>query len=90
MNDEQQEEMLSIYVLPTESMQPPRALLFKTPADQEEPTLGPPEGAFEGAIVTWSRDLGAWMTQEGVPVPEPVSNAITDHAKSLGVETFLE
>lgn len=85
-----EQETISIYVLPSEPLKPPRALLFKTPAGEEEPELGPPTGEFEGAMVMWSRDVGSWLTEEGVPVPTGVAEAITEHARNLGVESFLE
>lgn len=65
-----------IYVLPTEGGSPPRALIG-------EPM--PEEGAVYATISTWSADMGAW-TIDDIPVPEDLNEAITEHAKSLGVE----
>lgn len=83
-----EQEMMSIYVLPTEPFKPPRALIFKT--TEEEPQMGPPVGEFEGAILTWSQDVGTWITEDGVPIPTDFADTITEHAKSLGVEAFLD
>jgi hypothetical protein len=67
-----------IYVLPTVPNNPPRAALMP-----REPVPGEPA---EGTIVTWSSDLGAWMQDNGLPVPNSLGEAITAHAKNLGVE----
>lgn len=66
--------MVSIYVLPTEAGLPPRAIVGAASND-----------TIEGVVVTWSADLGAW-TLEGLPIPNELGEAITDHAKSLGVD----
>jgi hypothetical protein len=78
----------SIYVLPTEAGYPPRALLRTAEYESEEdvPDSSVEEGEeIEGALALWSRDLGVW-TVGGVPVPEDLGEAITEHAKDLGVE----
>lgn len=72
--------MVSIYVLPTEVGMPPRALLF----EGEMPT----GDEARGMVTTWSADLGTWV-MDSMPVPEPLAEAITQHAKNLGVESFL-
>lgn len=67
---------MAIYVLPTEQGKPPQAV------------IGAPMGEGEtimGVVSIWSADMGSW-TVEGIPVPEDLSDAITEHAKSLGVE----
>jgi hypothetical protein len=69
---------VAAYVLPTEPGQPPRAIIGR-----------PAEGGLAGVLATWSRDSGAW-TVGGAPVPQEVSDAITEHARSLGVEEFLD
>lgn len=68
----------AIYVLPSEPNIPPRAIIGSPVATE----------AGEGVIgiqSTWSADLGMW-TIEGAPVGNELSDAITEHAKSLGVE----
>jgi hypothetical protein len=65
---------LVIYVLPTEEGLPPRAVIGEQAS-----------GGIRGPLATWSRDSGAWEVG-GVPVPDELGEAITDHAKSLGVE----
>lgn len=73
-------DMVSIYVLPTEEGKPCRALLFDGDKfDLETDT------EIEGSIAQWSSDMGVW-TVDGSILPTPLSDAITGHAKSLGVE----
>jgi hypothetical protein len=79
MSDEPQ--TLDCYVLPTEEGMPPRAVLGKITTDAEG---RPVEG--EGALVTWSRDQGAWVAENGTALPPELGEAITAHAKELGVE----
>ena len=62
-----------IYVLPTEEHLPPRAVLLED------------EQADGGPLVTWSHDSGTWMLGE-LPVPPELGEAITAHARALGVE----
>jgi hypothetical protein len=68
--------MTAIYVLPTEAGLPPRAVLG-------EPVLG--GKMVVGTIAMWTADMGCW-TLNGVPLPPELSDTITEHAKSLGVE----
>jgi hypothetical protein len=67
-----------IYVMPTEEGLPPRAIVGAIM--QEEQGI-----AIAGAMATWNADTGVWMI-EGQAVPEDMGEAITEHAKSLGVE----
>jgi len=69
--------MSYIYVLRTEEGKPPRALV----GEGDEPQSGDPLAVF-------SYDSGCWMIN-GIPVPEELGDAITAHARSLGVEAFL-
>jgi len=71
---------VSIYVLPTEEDRPPRAVLHTGPVDDEA------EGVVTRVVVTWSRDMGTWLSPDGLPVPSELAEAITTHAKNLGVE----
>lgn len=72
MSDEPQ--ALEIYVLPTEQGMPPRAV------------VGVSDGrAIMGSMAVWTADVGMW-TLNGDPLPEELSDAITEHAKSLGVD----
>ncbi len=73
-------DMVSIYVLPTEEGKPPRALIGQV---VEADGLG--EVMVGSNVATWSRDSGTWM-MGAEPVPTELGDAITDHAKSLGVE----
>lgn len=73
-----QEQVISIFVLPTEEGQPPRAILANGEIVRR--------AMLTGSIVTWSRDLGAWVSTEGMPLPPDLGDDITEHAKSLGVE----
>lgn len=65
---------MNIYVMPSEDGQPPRALLF----DGDEPDPG-------AVLATWSRDVGTWMVGYA-PLPAELAEAITAHAKDLGVD----
>lgn len=65
---------MAIYVLPTEPGLPPRAVIGQ-----------PVEGTIQGAVAVWSGDVGSW-TLHGELLPSELSDAITEHAKSLGVE----
>lgn len=72
---------MQIYVLPTVEGQPPQAILATAMAIT-------PEGiaVLGGSEVHWSSDTGAWVAEGGIPVPNEVGEAITAHAKELGVE----
>lgn len=72
----------SIYVLPSEQGSPPRAILGEYEEEDDVPGLGEP---VQGMLATWSQDLGVWMIGPN-PLPNELSDAITDHAKNLGVE----
>jgi hypothetical protein len=73
---------LSIYVLPTEEDAPTRALIgFKMVAPDGNVMLA-------GEQVAWSNDSGLWVNEEGIPVPTDVGAAISQQARSLGVEGF--
>jgi hypothetical protein len=72
-------DVVSIYVLPSEPGVPPRALLIEGQIDPDA------AGPVRGAQAMWSRDLGCWTTG-GLPMSPELSEAITEHAKSLGVE----
>jgi len=65
-----------IYVLETEPGKPPRALV----GEGELPNLRDPMAVF-------SPDMGCW-TIDGIALPEELQEAITDHARSLGVPGF--
>lgn len=67
-------DVLSIYVMPTEEGLPPRALV--------QTGDGTPLSAV------YEDEKEAW-TIEGEEVPDELSQAITDHARNLGVESFL-
>lgn len=84
MADEQEGQMISIYVMPTEEGKPPRAILYSMPVETIEDARA--LSTVEGALATWSRDMGVWQMPDGTIVPEDIGNAITEHAKNLGVE----
>ena len=73
--------MAQIYVLPTEEGFPPRAVV----AEQMAMT---PIGlvAEGGAMLTWSADVGTWVAEGGIPVPEELGAAVTERCRELGVE----
>lgn len=73
---------MNIYVLPTEEGKPPRAVLF-------EGEIGEIGDEIKGAMATWSNDNGAWMLGD-IPAPPELGEAITNHARNLGVEAFLD
>lgn len=73
--------MLGIYVLPSEQGLPPRAVLHEVESEDELQ----PGTSIEGPLAVWSRDMGVW-TVGGDPLPMALGDAITAHAKSLGVE----
>jgi hypothetical protein len=72
------DDEVAVYVLPTETGLPPRALIGRVTDD-----------GIEGQLATWSRDSGTW-TVGGLPIPQEVAERITEHARSLGVEEFLD
>lgn len=83
MSDDE-ETVLGIYVLPTEEGQPPRAIVAD--ADDLQRAQEPDEPVeVSGCLAVWSRDAGCWMN-EGMPLPPELGDAITAHAKDLGVE----
>lgn len=93
MSEEETPEV-GIFVLPTQDNMPPRATLMQdvpaetVPEDVRElvEETGIEMKAVARELVTWSRDAGTWLDQSGVPVPQEVADAITEHAKNLGVE----
>lgn len=78
--------MISIYVLPTEEGKPPRAILMSLDMQQPESENDPVMIQLTEKHVQWSFDTGAWMDDGGIPAPQEISDAITEHAKNLGVE----
>jgi hypothetical protein len=69
----------TIYVLPTEPGFPPRAIVG---------TMLMIDGEMEGLhgkVAIFSRDSGCWMFG-GTPVDDELNEAITNHARSLGVD----
>lgn len=70
---------VGVYVLPSQSGQPPRALLMNGDMEPE------PGDTVQGVLVTWQADSGSWMFPDGMPVPPDLASEITEHAKSLGV-----
>lgn len=74
MTDEQTIPV-TIYVLPSVPNMPPRAV------------VGQDIGfGVVGQVATWSHDVGTWLFPDGqVPVPE-LAEAMTQHAKNLGVQ----
>lgn len=71
--------MVGIYVLPSEPGLPPRAMLGE-PVETEEGV------AMIGKLATWSSDTGVWLLEGGEILPLELSEAITAHAKDLGVD----
>jgi len=67
-----------IYVLPTEEGLPPRAMVGQMIELEDRE-------AVATALATWVADNGRWEI-EGTPVPNDMGEAITEHAKTLGVE----
>ena len=73
--------MTQLYVFPSETGVPPRAVIA------EEIAMTPVGLVAEnGAIVTWSADIGTWVAEGGIPVPEEVGEALTERCRELGVE----
>lgn len=62
---------VEIFVLPTRPNMPPQAQL-KT--------------KFGDTIATWSNDEGTWTVEGGSQVTDELAEAITAHARSLGVD----
>lgn len=88
---------VGIYVLPTEENMPPRAALYinETLGPEDVPDELKEEAEDLGAVafvalskkmVSWSNDTGMWLWEDGLPVPADLGEAITEHAKNLGVE----
>jgi len=77
------ETITSIYVLPTEEGMPPRALLSEIDPEHP-PTVG---DMVPSVIAVFSNDVGRW-TLGGLPLPDEVNQAITEHAANLGVPGF--
>lgn len=70
--------MLSMYVLPSEPGKPPRAVVGVAAGED-----------VVGLLATWSPDQGAWTVPSPagpIPLPSDLDEALTEHAKSLGVE----
>lgn len=82
MSDEEETTVTSVYVLPTEAGQPPRALLMEGDQQQRIDETGV---AGPGTLAVWSADTGSWCVA-GNPLAQEFSEVITNHAKSLGVE----
>jgi hypothetical protein len=80
MSDESQQAPLGIYVLPSEPNVPPTAVIAEVIIPAADGVM-----AINGATAIWNADMGAWCI-EGNPVPQEVGDAITAHAKALGVE----
>jgi len=91
--EEVEDEGIGIYVLPSEENMPPRAMLFrqiegelpeelKAQLDEEAGMIQ----VVESTMVTWSNDSGTWLQMDGTPVSPDVGEAITQHAKDLGVD----
>jgi hypothetical protein len=74
------EELVHIYVLPTEEGLPPRALVWP-----ESMQTDPGKIPLDASVLVWTADVGGW-TMQGTPVPSELGDAITQHAKDLGVE----
>ena len=74
-------EVFGIYVFPTVTGLPPRAILIDSP---------PSENANEasGPLAIWTANDGCWVL-EGHPLPAELSDALTTRARELGVESFL-
>jgi len=76
---------ISIYVLPSVKNSPPRAILMDADT-APDPVIEPGETVqMRGMLVTWQADTGQWVDQSGLGIPPQLSEAITEHAKSLGV-----
>ena len=70
----------SIYVLPTEEGRPPRAVVGEQAID-----------GFVGLPVQYVHDDDRWIWEaNGQPVPDDLGEAITSHARWLGVPTFVD
>lgn len=70
-----------IYVMPTEEGKPPRALLAQDIVEVDGGMMA--VGVAVQAV--WSSDSGAWFV-DGEPIDPEIGEAITNHAKELGVE----
>lgn len=74
-NVPEEASVVSIFVLPSVPYTPPRACVGR-----HIPGVG-----LVGPVAIWSHDIGTWV-MEGVPVEPDLAEAITEHAKDLGVE----
>jgi hypothetical protein len=79
------DENVGLYILPTETGQPPRAWIGPMIVD-EESGMGQPDPTVAGIMWTWSRDLGMWLDPLGSPIPTELGDQVTAHAKALGVD----
>jgi len=75
------EGMTQIYVLPSEPNTPPRALIGEIEMDTEEGKI-----TCTGVMAVWSFDVGTWTVDGAPALPQELCDAITAHAKDLGVE----
>lgn len=80
-----EDQAVNIYILPSEPNLPPRAVLFEETEDEVELPDGGKATVAKGVQVTWSYDMGTWGSA-GVPLPSDMADAITAHARSLGVD----
>jgi hypothetical protein len=80
MTGEEAELEINIYVLPTITHMPPRAVVYVAPHG-----VDPTKDAVVGNLAMWSADLGTWAV-DGMPVPPDLAEAITGHARDLGVD----
>lgn len=85
-------DVTTIFVMPTEEGMPPRAILgnIEVPEgeelEQQESTVMEAVEAGQHMAV-FSNDVGCW-TLNGSPLPPELSDAISDHARNLGVPGF--
>jgi hypothetical protein len=82
-------QVTTIYVMPTETGLPPRALLGMVERGEDEEGPITPEEMAESAeaMAIWTGDQGCW-TLHGEPLEPEFSEAISAHAHSLGVPGF--
>lgn len=80
---EDEERTISIYIMPTEPMKPPRAIVGEFEHDED----GYPSFAM-GIEVIWSSDRGEWLCGNcgRAHFPQELQEALTERAKELGVE----
>lgn len=75
-----------IFVEPTRKNRPPTALLMTPTA--VELVEGVNMVTMDAVRVSYSNDNGAWLWEDGSIVDPKLGQAITEHAKNLGVESF--